>query len=86
MRWNKEGSGRKYKIQLEMVIRKQFKVQALIAKIILLLGILLLLYMVVVEDEPGAIPLLLVAAGLFIIFLIKYKKRKAQPAEKGHKN
>jgi hypothetical protein len=65
-----------------MATGKQFKAQALIARLILVLGILLLLYMVVVESEPGAIPLLLVAAGLFSIFLIKYKKRKAQPAEK----
>ena len=65
-----------------MATGQQFKVQTLIVKLILLLGILLMSYMVIVESEPGAIPLLLIAAGLFSIFLIKYKKSSAQQSEK----
>jgi len=36
---------------------------SLFSLLITLLGVLLLIYMIVVEDEPGAIPLLLIIIG-----------------------
>lgn len=37
--------------------------QKVIASLIIILGVLLLFFMVLVEDEPGAIPLFLILAG-----------------------
>lgn len=39
------------------------RVQKLLAGVILVVGLILLAFMVVVEDEPGALPLLLVLVG-----------------------
>jgi len=50
--------------------------QPLIALIILITGFLLLIYMIIVEDEPGAIPLILILSGLGWITKIRLKKKK----------
>lgn len=39
-------------------------------------GLLLLAYMILVEDEPGAVPLLLLFGGAGWLALIKYRLRK----------
>jgi hypothetical protein len=40
------------------------------------LGIVLLILMIVVEDEPGAVPLLLIGIGSVWFGINKYKSRK----------
>jgi len=50
--------------------------QPLIALIILITGFLLLIYMIIVEDEPGAIPLILILSWLGWITKIRLKKKK----------
>jgi|AntRauTorcE11898_2_1112593.scaffolds.fasta_scaffold07308_3 hypothetical protein len=42
---------------------KTYKIQSLLSVFVIVAGLLLMTYMVVVEDEPGAIPLLLIALG-----------------------
>ncbi len=42
---------------------KTLNVQTKIAATICLLGLVLLVYMITVEDEPGALPLLLIVVG-----------------------
>lgn len=39
------------------------KVQLILSALTIALGVLLLVYMVTVEDEPGALPLMLIIAG-----------------------
>lgn len=48
----------------------------LIPFLLVLIGISLLVYMIIVEDEPGAIPLLLIVAGSVWYFLGRRKSRK----------
>ncbi len=42
---------------------KKHKTQKLLSLLVLLVGIILLVFMIITEDEPGAIPLLLVIFG-----------------------
>lgn len=44
--------------------------------IITLIGFILLVYMIVVEDEPGALPLGLMTMGLVWYFFIRRKRSK----------
>ena len=39
------------------------------------LGVLLLLYMIIVEDEPGAVPLMMIAVGI-VWFVINRSQRR----------
>ncbi|MDX1408355.1 MAG: hypothetical protein R3330_09480 [Saprospiraceae bacterium] len=39
------------------------------------IGVVLMIYMIVVEDEPGAIPLLLIAVGAGWFFGERYRGR-----------
>jgi len=41
------------------------------------LGVLLLFFMIFVEDEPGAVPLLLIIGGMTLYIHTKLKIRKA---------
>ena len=50
---------------------KKLKVHKLLAILSFSLGLLLMIYMVLVEDEPGAIPLLLIVLGLGWYFIIR---------------
>lgn len=50
---------------------KKLKVHKLLAVLSFSLGLLLMIYMVLVEDEPGAIPLLLIVLGLGWYFIIR---------------
>lgn len=42
---------------------KNLKTHTLLSVLTILIGFVLLIYMIVVEDEPGAIPLILVVCG-----------------------
>lgn len=46
-----------------------------ISFLITLTGILLLIFMIIVEDEPGAIPLIMIAAGISWYFFTLPKRR-----------
>lgn len=50
-------------------IPKKLNIQKLISIILIVTGLVLLIYMIIVEDEPGAIPLLLIVfgAGWYIV-------------------
>ncbi|HEU5289271.1 MAG TPA: hypothetical protein VFU05_01430 [Cyclobacteriaceae bacterium] len=51
----------------------KLKMQSLLSLLILGLGILLVIYMIVVEDEPGAIPLLLIITGTSWFFVTRFR-------------
>jgi len=42
---------------------KKLKMHSLLSVLTLVMGVALLIFMIVVEDEPGAIPLLLIVVG-----------------------
>jgi hypothetical protein len=56
------------------------KTSRILSVVILILGIVLLIFMITVEDEPGALPLLLIFTGTVWFsnnhYLIKRKLRK----------
>ena len=45
--------------------------------LILLLGAILLIYMITVEDEPGALPLVLIITGMVFLIINWLKIKKA---------
>lgn len=47
------------------------RVQRMIASVLLLAGVMLMIFMVVVEDEPGALPLALIAGSSIWMILIR---------------
>ena len=44
--------------------------------LIILLGAILLVYMIAVEDEPGALPLVLILAGITLLIIKRFKNKK----------
>lgn len=54
-------------------LSKKLKYQRFLAILVLLFGGFLLIYMVVVEHEPGAVPLILIIAGTIWITLNEIK-------------
>ncbi len=57
---------------------KKFRMQKLISVLITVIGVSLMAFMVIVEDEPGAIPLLLIVAGTGWYFITCYRIRLQQ--------
>lgn len=57
-------------------INQHLKLNRLFSIVTILLGVLLMIYMIKVEDEPGALPLLLIVIGIiwFIFNQIKIRK------------
>ncbi|MAL17120.1 MAG: hypothetical protein CL670_06020 [Balneola sp.] len=53
--------------------------QRFLSLLTIIIGVLLLVFMIVVEDEPGAVPLGMIVTGS-IWLLIIIKKNKNQPA------
>lgn len=58
---------------------KKLKMHRIISILITVIGITLMMYMVIVEDEPGAIPLLLIVtgSGWYLITRSKMRSKKA---------
>ncbi len=61
-----------------MTVQKNqsYRIQRIISIVIILLGLVLLAFMVIVEDEPGALPLLLIIIGTAWLLFIQKKIRK----------
>ena len=60
--------------------RQKLKVHALISVLAMEFGGLLLAVMVLLESEPGLVPLALLAVGVFWHFVTRYRSRKLAPA------
>ena len=56
--------------------------QKKLAFVFILIGVFLLIYMVLVEDEPGAVPLLVLAAGIIWLNLLNRHLRKQELSKK----
>lgn len=52
---------------------KKFRMQKLISVLITVIGVSLMAFMVIVEDEPGAIPLLLIVTGTGWYLVTRYR-------------
>lgn len=52
---------------------KKLKISRLLSIITVAIGILLLTYMILVEDEPGAIPLMLITLGFGGFLVTRFK-------------
>lgn len=57
-------------------IRQKFKINRILSGIMILLGTTLMIYMIKVEDEPGALPLLLIILGTAWFFINQYRLKK----------
>ena len=55
---------------------KKIKAQGRISIGVLVVGLVLMTYMITVEDEPGALPLLLVIGGTASYFISRYRLGK----------
>lgn len=57
-------------------INQNLKRNRIFSILILLIGLLLVTYMIKVEDEPGALPLLLIVIGITWFTFNQFKIRK----------
>lgn len=58
-----------------MSYRKKFKVQNRLALLMTVVGVTLAIFMIVIEDEPGALPLLMIIIGASWYIIIRSKLR-----------
>jgi hypothetical protein len=65
-------------MKTEIILKS--KMSKMLSLLTVVLGIVLLIYMIMVEDEPGALPLLLIVTGVvwFIISRNQIKKKVQQ--------
>jgi hypothetical protein len=57
---------------------RRLKIHGLLSVATFVVGVVLLVYMIVVEDEPGALPLLLVAVGIGWFVVTRLRVRSQQ--------
>lgn len=56
----------------------KFQIQKIIALFVAIIGLVLLVFMIVIEDEPGAIPLGMILIGSIWFILINKKLKSIQ--------
>lgn len=56
--------------------RTKFIVYRKLSILVILVGLILLIYMIKVEDEPGALPLLLITLGTTLLILNRLKIKR----------
>lgn len=56
----------------------KFQTQKIIALFVAIIGLVLLVFMIVIEDEPGAIPLGMILIGSIWFILINKKLKSIQ--------
>jgi hypothetical protein len=61
---------------MKKVITQKQKLSRLLSVLTLLLGMTLLIYMIIVEDEPGAVPLFLIFVGASWFFINQHQIKK----------
>jgi len=60
---------------METIKYRKQRTLHLLSILAIITGILLLVYMIVVEDEPGAIPLMLITLGFGGFLITRFKSR-----------
>jgi hypothetical protein len=61
---------------MENKISLKLKIYRILASLTVLFGAILIIYMIRVEDEPGALPLLLIIAGTVWLFTVQYRIKR----------
>lgn len=61
---------------MEKVISQKLKLGKMLSGLIILLGTALMIYMITVEDEPGALPLILIIIGTVWFMINPYQIKK----------
>jgi hypothetical protein len=59
---------------METIPDKKFRSNKLLSLITLSIGVLLMVFMIITEDEPGALPLLLIIIGTGWYFISWFRK------------
>lgn len=57
-------------------LSQKLKINKNLSVLTILIGTMLLIYMVIVEDEPGAVPLFLILTGVVWSFITRYHIKK----------
>ncbi|WP_445666266.1 PEP-CTERM sorting domain-containing protein [Fodinibius sp. AD559] len=63
---------------MKKVNTKKLKTHSLLSILTIVFGVAFLIFMIVVEDEPGTIPLLLIVAGTGWYFITRYRLRSKE--------
>lgn len=58
------------------VISQKLKLSKILSVLTILLGTALMIYMITVEDEPGALPLILIIIGIVWFVINRYQIKK----------
>lgn len=66
-------------LSMEKKSRRKLKWGKWLSLLTILLGVVLLVYMVIVEDEPGALPVLLLLIGIVLFVINHHLMKKRQP-------
>ncbi len=61
---------------MEKNVNKNLKWNFIFSFLVLLLGSALLVYMIKVEDEPGALPLILIITGITFLIINWFKLKR----------
>lgn len=61
---------------MKIEISQKLKINKILSVLTILLGIILVVFMVMVEDEPGALPLFLIVAGTVWFSISQYQIKK----------
>lgn len=64
---------------MENVINQKLKLSRMLSVLTALLGIALMIYMIIVEGEPGALPLILIIMGIVWFIINRYQIKKSNP-------
>jgi uncharacterized membrane protein YidH (DUF202 family) len=62
--------------QMNNEISETLKIQRIISTIILIVGTILMVFMIKLEDEPEAIPLILITTGAIWLAINRYQTKK----------
>jgi uncharacterized membrane protein len=63
---------------MEKNISEKLKLSKLLSVLMIVLGVVLLIYMIMVEDEPGALPLLILIIGIVWFFRNRNQIKKQE--------
>lgn len=61
---------------MEKAISQKLKLSKMLSVLTILLGTALMIYMITVEDEPGALPLILIIIGIVWFIINRYQIKK----------
>jgi len=70
--------------KMKSKIKQRLKIKSILSSLMILSGTVLLIYMIRVEDEPGALPLLLIILGTAWFFIIQNRIKNQVKKQKSN--